>query len=589
MGERMSDQTATLVDVLRQYALECPGRPAVTFLNDGEDQESTLTYSELDARARGIAAVLQERGLSGQPVLLAYPSGLEFVCAFWGCLYAGAIAVPVCPTRPRGRESVQARIRAIAEDTRARLTLLTSGTLKAMESGAMAGQPTFGSACLPTDAIGEAASSGWRSPPIDSKAIAFLQYTSGSTSTPKGVVVSHGNILANVRMIAEGMEFPPGFTVAGWLPLFHDMGLIGNLLTPNCRGGHAVLMSPMDFLQRPVRWLRAISKYRAYVSGGPNFAYALCARKVSEQQKATLDLSAWQVAFCGAERVSPQALDAFATAFASCGFQRRALFPCYGLAEATLMVAGGPAKQGATVRHLVQADLEQGRFTPALQGDAASAIAGCGRPLQEVRIVDPETRAVLEPGRVGEVWIRGSNVAGGYWNRPDLTHDVFGATLSDGADGTFLRTGDLGFLDQESEHGEQLYLVGRIKDLVIVDGRNLYPEDIEATIERAHPAVRQGCCVAFSTLVDDAERLVVVAELDAKVLRRADPESRDRERVIAEVNKIIRAAISEEHDARAHAVLLVEAGAVPKTSSGKLQRSACRAAFNAKTLRAIES
>jgi acyl-CoA synthetase (AMP-forming)/AMP-acid ligase II len=579
------DSAQSFVHLLRDQVRRFPDRPAITCLRDGEAEAARFTYAALDARARAIAASLQQAGLAGERVLLVYPPGPEYVCAFLGCLYAGATAVPIYPPRTSGRESNLDRVRAVAADTRSRVALTERALLEAMPSfEAVAQEALAGARLLATDTIPEGDAERWELPAVGRHTLAFLQYTSGSTSAPKGVMVSHGNILANQEMIGAAMALPQGFCVVGWLPLFHDMGLIGNLLGPLCRGGHAVLMSPIAFLQRPARWLQAISRYRPYISGGPNFGYALCARKVTDRQKESLDLSSWRVAFNGAERVQAGTLEAFAAAFAGCGFRREAFLPCYGLAEATLLVSGGPADGGARVKQVVRAELEAGRVSAATEpGAAATPLVACGVVQQETRLVDPETRTEVPPGQVGEIWTRGPNNAGGYWNRPELSREVFAARLADGTEGEYLRTGDLGFVDGGGPEA-QLYIVGRLKDLVIVDGRNLYPEDVERTVEGAHPEVRAGCCAAFSVLHDGAELLVVVAELEGSRVRAAVEQGRARDQVLAELTKGIRATVSAAHEARVHDVALVTPGGVPKTSSGKLQRAACRAAFLANSL-----
>jgi acyl-CoA synthetase (AMP-forming)/AMP-acid ligase II len=566
---------------MRQIVARFPHRLAVTYLRDGEKEEERLTYADLDARARAIAVMLQEKGLTGERVLLAYPPGAEYICAFWACLYAGAAAVPIYPPRSSGRESSLARIRTVAADTGAQLALTTKSVLDAMHSSAApVGESLFGTPLQASDDVPLAASERWEMPRIDRDTLAFLQYTSGSTSAPKGVMVSHGNILANQDMIGAAMELPDHMTLVGWLPVYHDMGLIGNVLAPLLRAGHVVLMSPVAFLQRPLRLLQAITKYRPYSAGGPNFGYMLCARKVTELQKASLDLSSWRSAFNGAERVSADTLETFASAFAPCGFRRESFFPCYGLAEGTLLVSGGPAHHGPIVKRLVRDELERGHVVEAAPTVARTVVlVSCGRIRQDVRIVDPETQQELEPGRVGEIWALGPNVAGGYWNRPEVSRTVFQATLADGTGAKYLRTGDLGFVDTTDASGPQLYVTGRLKDLIIVDGRNVYPEDVELTVERAHPEVRPGCCIAFGVVTDSTEDLVIVAEVEGNFLRAANSADRGREALVADLVKRIKATVSAEHEARVRDVALVTIGGVPKTSSGKLQRSACRAAF----------
>jgi acyl-CoA synthetase (AMP-forming)/AMP-acid ligase II len=576
----------SLVHVLRDSAERFADSPAVTYLTDGDEERSRLSYAALDAQARSIAATLQGQGLTGERVLLAYPAGTEYVGAFWGCLYAGVVAVPIFPPRATVRASSGGRIRLVAEHTRARLTLTTRAAMESFTSeGGADGEEVFGTPLLATDGDALEVGERWQMPAVAHDSLAFLQYTSGSTSTPKGVMVSHGNILANQDMIGSAAGLPDRLTSVGWLPIYHDMGLIGIILAPLCRAGHVVLMSPVSFLQRPVRFLQAISKYRAHLAGGPNFGYSLCARKVTEQQKATLDLSAWGSAFNGAERIRADTLEAFAAAFASCGFRREAFLPCYGLAESTLMVSGGPANHGPIVKRFVRAELERGAAVEATvaQGDALPLVS-CGAALLDVRIVDPQTQQELPPGRVGEIWVRGPHVAGGYWGRAEVTREVFHATIAGGTGERYLRTGDLGFLERTEQFGAQLYVTGRIKDLIIVDGRNVYPEDVERSVEQAHPEVRPGCCAAFSVVSDAVEDLVLVVEVEVSAMAQAVAAGGERSVVLGELVQRIKATVSAEHEARVRDVVLVRVGSIPKTSSGKLQRSACRAAFLANTL-----
>ncbi len=536
----------TLVEALRWRAEHQPDRLAYTFLLDGESRELHVTYGELDLQARVIAARLQALGAAGERALLLYPAGLQYAAAFLGCLYAGVVAVPAYPPRPNRPDP---RIRAILADARARLVLTTSAVLPNAER-LLGGEP--GVHWLATDGLDAEAAAEWRHPGVSPENLAFLQYTSGSTSAPKGVMVSHGNLVHNQRLIQRAFGVGPGTEVVSWLPLYHDMGLIGSLLGSLWSGCRCVLMSPVDFLQRPLRWMEAVSRYGAAVSGGPNFAYDLCARKVREEDLAALDLSGWRLAFNGAEPVRAETMDRFAAAFAPAGFRRSAFYPCYGLAEATLFVSGG--------------------FVGEAAGEAAGGRApvASGRPAegQEVAVVDPETLRPLADGEVGEIWVRGASVTRGYWSRPEETGSTFGARIAgqEGAEGEapFLRTGDLGFL-----RGGELYVAGRRKDLIILRGRNLYPQDVELTVEKSHPALRPGCGAAFSIEVDGEERLVVVQELRREA-RDADP---------AEVLEAMRRAVAEEHEAQLRAAVLIRTATLPKTSSGKVRRQACREAF----------
>jgi acyl-CoA synthetase (AMP-forming)/AMP-acid ligase II len=583
-------EPVTLIELLRRRALGQPDELAYTFLVDGETKEVHLTYEEVDRQARAIGALLQSLVKTGERALLLYPSGLEYVAAFLGCLYAGVVAVPVYPPDPVRLERTLPRFRAIANDARPSVALTTSPILSMVES-LFTMEPDFQAMhWLATDNLDDDLAAEWRDPEVNSDSLAFLQYTSGSTAAPKGVMVSHGNILHNERTIQQAFGHTEKSTVFGWLPLYHDMGLIGNVLQPLYIGARCILMSPLDFLQRPFRWLQAISRYQARTSGGPNFAYDLCVRKITPEQRATLDLSSWEVAYNGAEPIRRETLERFAATFEPCGFHREALYPCYGLAEATLFVSGG-LKSAPPIFHTVQgAALERNRVVAVSPEDEeAQTLVGSGRTWtdQKIVIVDPESLTRLPPDRVGEVWVSGANVARGYWNLTRETERTFRAYLADTGEGPFLRTGDLGFL----KDGE-LFITGRLKDLIIIDGRNHYPQDIELTVEKSHPALRPGCCAAFSVDVGGKERLVVVTEVD----RRYKPERRPGQvepgsdsapglsSGAEEIIKTIRQAVAEYHDVRAYDVLLLKAGSMPKTSSGKIQRHACRADFLAGVL-----
>lgn len=386
-------------------------------------------------------------------------------------------------------------------------------------------------------------------------------------------MVSHDNILHNERIIQRAFEHNPQSTVVGWLPLFHDMGLIGNMLQPLYLGIPCILMSPAAFLQRPLRWLQAISRYKATTSGGPNFAYDLCVSKITNHERATLDLSSWQVAFNGAEPVRAETLDRFSAAFEACGFAKKAFYPCYGMAETTLLVAGGLKTAPPVVYHVQGAALEQNRVRTAasVQQDTRKLV-GVGKTWldQKIAIVDPESLTLCASDSVGEIWVSGLSVAQGYWNRPEETEQTFHASTADTGEGPFLRTGDLGFL----QLGE-LFVTGRLKDVIIIRGRNHYPQDIELTVEKSHPALRLCCGAAFSVEVEGSERLVVVVEVERSYLRKLD---------VNEVVGVIRKAVSDQHELQVYAVLLLKTGRIPKTSSGKIQRHACRAGFLSKSL-----
>ena len=552
---------ATLVDALRERARERPGEQAYTFLLDGEAEGACWTWGELDRTARVIAGRLQQVAVPGDRALLLYPPGLDFIAAFLACLYAGVLAVPAYP--PRGRRPL-ARLGSILESARPVLALTVEAQVSSVRRALEPAGDAAPAEILATDGSGGEVDA-WRDPGLTPETLAFLQYTSGSTADPKGVMVSHANLLHNEEMIgrAFGQFALSQPVVVGWLPLYHDMGLIGNVLQPLILGAPCVLMAPMAFLQKPVRWLRAISRYRATTSGGPNFAYEQCLQKISEKDRGELDLSSWTMAFNGAEPVRARTLDRFAEAFAACGFSRRSFYPCYGLAEATLFVAGGERTVEPVVARLDAGSLEQGRAVVA--EDAAEGaeriLVGCGRPWlgQEAAIVDPATGQRLGESRVGEIWIAGASVAGGYWRQPEETGRVFGQRLA-GSPHEFFRTGDLGF-----SHGGELFVTGRLKDLIILRGRNHYPQDVELTVENAHPAVRSGCAAAFAVDRDGEERLVVACELDRRLLAEAEAAA-----------AAIRQAIAAEHEVQVAEIALLRPGGVPKTSSGKVRRRACR-------------
>lgn len=575
----------SLVQALECRAEAYPTNVAYTFLADGESDEQQLTYAALQGRVRAVAAHLQTQGLAGQRALLVYQPGLDYIIGLLGCLYAGVTAVPAYPPDPFRLERTLPRFQAITQDARPAAALATSLILTLAGDLLDAHAEFQGVQRIATDVLPETLAEDWRAPKIDGETLAFLQYTSGSTAEPKGVMLTHGNLMHNLGLIHDAFELRPTSQGVLWLPPYHDMGLIGGILQPLYAGLLVVLMSPLDFLQRPFRWLAAVSKYRATHSGGPNFAYDLCVRKVTPQQRTELDLSQWQVAFTGAEPVRADTIDRFCAAFAECGFRREAFYPCYGLAEATLIVSGGKIADPPRCQAVDAGALETGRvLLRAADADGtagATLLMSCGGTLdaQEIAIVDPETCVRCAADQVGEIWVAGDSVAAGYWGRAPATAETFRARLP-GSASTFLRTGDLGFmLDGE------LYVTGRIKDLIIIDGRNHYPQDIEASVERCHAAIRPGCVAAFPITVDGEERLVVTAEV-ARDYRpaAADPNAVPGVFDSASLITVIRRTIAQKHDLRVHAVVLLKAGSALKTSSGKIQRRASRAAFLAGAL-----
>lgn len=563
---------SSLVELLRYRADLSPEKIAFTFLLDKETQTAALKYGELEQQAWNIAKQLQHLGSSEGRALLLYPPGLEFIAAFYGCLYAGVVAVPVYPPRPNQSLS---RLQAILVDAQIAIALTTTTILSNLESQAAQFQlPAL--QWLATDNINDVAPEvGWQEPLTNSDTLALLQYTSGSTGKPKGVMVSHGNLLHNQQIIQQAMQHNEKSIIVGWLPLFHDMGLIGNMLQPLYLGCPCILMSPVAFLQRPLRWLQAISDYKATTSGGPNFAYDLCVRKITPEQRSTLDLSSWEVAFNGAEPIRAATLERFSDIFASCGFRATAFYPCYGMAETTLLVSGG-IKAALPVLKTVEVEaLAQKQIVPARSPHRCRTLVGCGQTWlnQQIAIVDPDTLTDCPPDLVGEIWVSGKSVAQGYWNQPVETNSTFRAYIVDTEEGPFLRTGDLGFL----QDGE-LFVTGRLKDLIIIRGRNHYPQDIELTVEQSHPALRASSQAAFTIDVNGEETLAIASEVEREHLRKLD--------VDAVVRKMLQ-AIAEQHGLEVHTVLLLKTGSIPKTSSGKIRRRACRENFLAGSLDVI--
>jgi amino acid adenylation domain-containing protein/FkbH-like protein len=551
-------------------AQQRPDRTAYTFLEDGETNEISLTYGQLELEARKIGHLLQSRGATGERVLLIYPQGLDYIAAFFGCLYAGAVAVPIYPPRPnRGL----LRVQTIIEDSKAALALTTSDIESKLQTSIkdVAGEAALG--LLATDDLPVGMAERWREPSIDGDTLAFIQYTSGSTSAPKGVMLSHNNLLRNQEAIRLAFRQTPDSIVVGWLPLYHDMGMIGNILQPLYLSGRSILMSPAAFLQSPIRWLKAISHYRATTSGGPNFAYDLCVLKTTPEQRATLDLSSWGVAFNGAEPIRESTLQRFAEAFAPHGFRREASYPCYGLAEATLLISADRKLPEPSCYRAQSAALEQNRVEESFAGeDDARALVSCGLPAPDttIKIVDPKSLSPCSPGEIGEIWVSGPGVAQGYWNRAEETEQTFRAYLASDGQGPFLRTADLGFIK-----GGELFVTGRLKDLIIIRGRNHYPQDIELTVAQTLSNARPNCCAAFSVEAAGEERLVLVQEVERHC--------RDYDAVI----ESIRRAVADEHEVEAYAIALLKPASIPKTSSGKIQRHACRRSFLEGTLNPV--
>lgn len=558
-----------LVELLQHRADTTPQKIAYRFLQDGTTETAQITYAQLNLQARAIAAKLQTLTQPRSRVVLVYTydAAIEFVAAFMGCLYADAIAVTTTP--PRNGKDLGKLAQRVA-DSGAEVILTTSDIIEGFKSKIITNLGVVNKfkhlKWFTTDDIDRELAVSWQQPTIEPDTIAFLQYTSGSTGIPKGVMVTHGNILHNEEMIRQGFAHDENTIVVGWLPLFHDMGLIGNVLQPLYLGTESLLMSPVALAQKPFEWLKAITNYRATTSGGPNFAYDLLCLRATEEYLAQLDLSNWRVAFSGAETVRAETLERFSQIFAPCGFDPKAFYPCYGMAETTLFVTGGQANQQPKVLRVNSSQLEQNKVVVSNAPDG-KAIVSCGQTWldTEVIIVNPETLTECQTDEVGEIWVRGSGVGKGYWQQAQATQDTFAGKLAEADSGDWLRTGDLGFMA-----AGELYITGRLKEVMIFRGRYCYPQHVEQTVQAAHPALRANAGAAFSLDLAGAERLIVVQEVTRQAMR-----SLSEAEKISKIVTAICQQVGEEHEVEVHGICLLKTGSIPKTSSGKIQRRRC--------------
>lgn len=551
--------------LLRTRARERGGEIAFTFLHGDDAINNSITYGQLHEKATHIASKLVQLGASGRPVILLYPTGPEYISAFFGCLYAGSIAVPAYP--PRQNRSIR-RLQSIVQDAEP-VAGLTSRRILAFAHPQLQALSTSGISWIATDSDSPNGAGQWEAPRVRGETIAFLQYTSGSTSEPKGVVLTHRNLLHNSFLIQQCFGSREDGRIVSWLPPYHDMGLIGGILQPIFVGCRCVLIPPAHFVRSPLCWLESLSREKATATIAPNFAYEACARCVSPSQRDRLDLSSLMTAACGSEPIQADVIEAFSEFFAPCGFRAEAFRPCYGLAEATLIVSG----QGQQVPPLV------GRFDPLAfrynrladwNGSPDTRphyVVACGSVCQgaEVVIADPVSGAACGPDQIGEIWVAGPSIAQGYWNRPQDTVDTFRARLSGNGAGCFLRTGDLGFLKDG-----QLFVAGRRKELIVVRGRNHHPHDLEAAARQSHGKLRTTASAAFAVAEDGGERIVIVQEV---------PRPRPSEPEVDSIMDGIRQAIHEECELPVNVIALVEPFTIPKTSSGKIQRHLCREAY----------
>lgn len=568
----------TLSDILRWRAENQAKRIAYTYLIDGENQELHLTYAELDEKARSLAALLQIMGMKGQRALLLFPAGLEFISAFFACLYAGVIAVPAYP--PRLHRSME-RINIIAEDSEPGVIITVASLLPRIKTmfasnGRLNSIPILNIEDTPQELVQK-----WQRLEFDVDSLAFLQFTSGTTGIPKGVKVTHENILSNESIIYENFKHQEDSVIIGWLPFYHDMGLIGNILQPLYGGMRCVLMSPIAFLQKPIRWLQAITKYKGTTSGGNSLAYDLCVNKTDAEQQTGLNLSTWTLAFIGADSIQSSTLERFAAIFKPFGFQRHAFYPCYGLAEATLFVTGGPKNHLFQSISAEPAELQKDRIVKSSNTNEALEFITCGQisSYQKVKIIDPATSHECPENKIGEIWISGPCVAKGYWKCDEDSNRSFHNYISVTGEGPFFGTGDLGFMDRG-----HLYVTGRIRDIITIKGLRYYPHFIEKSIARAHPAINESACSVFSLKSSTVEQLGVVAELkrnwipESCSLNSEDLYSKtgnSKQVNYQELTNVIQQVILEEHKLESHVVALFKLGGIPRTSSGKIRRHAC--------------
>jgi acyl-CoA synthetase (AMP-forming)/AMP-acid ligase II len=556
----------TLVHAIRRWVRERPEAIAFRFLTRFGEHVEELSFAQLDREAAAVAARILEVARPGDRAALVFGSEAGFIRAFFGCLYAGVLAVPAPPpSMHRGG----GRLASLVADCRPAI-VLTDAAIEGVvrrRFEADGGSPSLAWLAVGTVASDAPAASALPPPP-EPDDLALIQYTSGSTAAPRGVVVSHGNLVANALATETSGVDTPSLQSLSWLPLFHDMGLVGQVVVPSYFGATATLMPAFDFLQRPLAWLRAMSDYRATYSLAPNFAYDLCVERAPEGGEAELDLSRWVSAGNGAEPARYTTMKRFAARFGPCGFDVASFFPLYGLAEATLFVSGGPRGIPFGVCRASRAALLANRVEEV--GNAAEAPSvemvgnGCVRADTTAKIVDPDTLEGLPHSIVGEIWLRGPSVAKGYWERPEASRETFEAICaSDGA--RYLRTGDLGFFRER-----QLYICGRLKDLVIVSGRNHHAADLELTLEGCHPDLAKGGAVVFSVDEGDRERPVAVCEIKRSAARDLDA---------GVMAAAVRAALAEHHGLALDDVAIVRHGSLPKTTSGKMMRSACRVMY----------
>ncbi len=596
------DSFSNIVEILRHRGESQKNKKAFTFLLDGEREEASISFGDLDQKARRIAIALRSLSPPGKRATLLYSPGLDYITGFLGCLYAGIIAVPIYPPDPGRLSRTLPRLQAILKDCQPNLILSTQQVHLIGKEIFPQLEEESGIKWVETDNLPTSEDLLFKDIPIDPQSVAFLQYTSGSTREPKGVIISHKNLIYNLRQFLKLFDQFSQTVGVSWLPPYHDMGLVAGILYPIFGGFHTILFSPLDFLKKPIRWLQAITRYGGTISPAPNFAFDLCVRKISQEEKAELNLKSWKFAVNGAEPIRSDTLKNFSSAFEMCGFNPKAFFPCYGLAEATLMVSGGPGLRPPKIKKVDSLNLTKGLIkNVSKKSGRPKFLVSCGNPREgtTVRIINPRTNKPTRSGQIGEIWAAGPGIASGYWNNPDETRKTFQAFIQGTREGPFFRTGDLGYLDKED-----LYLTGRLKDLIIIRGQNYYPQDIEQTVYQSYQGLRPGCGAAFSMEIGKEERLVVVQEIDRRFHDRRierphikpfrerrtssdrrinelppghDPEIRG-EFDFDKAFQNIRRSVAEHHEIDIHQIVFIKPGTIPKTSSGKIQRYACKQA-----------
>ncbi len=554
-----------LIEMLLSHSAKFGDKDAYIFLEDGINEKYKISYHELFLKSSAVASVLQQNHKNAERCLLLFPSGLEFIIGLYGCILSGLIAIPTYPPK---RNRIIDRFWAILEDSEATVILTSGDTGDKLLKNFGEDERLKGIETINIDHIDSLSSYNWKNPEVDPDDPVIFQYTSGSTGWPRGVMATHNNVLSNLEVVNKSFNHSENLVSVGWLPHFHDMGLFGTLIQPFYVGGVSIFMSPSTFIRYPLLWLKAITKYKATTVGGPNFTLDHCVSMVHDEDLVELDLSSIKVFFCGAEPIRKSSFEKFDDKFRSCGFKPEMYYPCYGLAEYTLMAAGGDHFVKPTYLSVDAAHLEEtNKFKIAESSDNARVFVGNGYPWVggKIMIVNPYSGKLSEPDAIGEIWLSGPSVCQGYWNNPEETKETFQAYTADSNEGPFLRTGDLGFI-----YDGQLYVTGRLKDMIIIRGQNHYPQDIEKTVENCHESLREYANAVFSIDVAGEERLAVVQEVERTYLRNLNQE---------EVFEAIRKAVAEEHEIQVYAIVLIRTGSINKTTSGKIMRRASKKAF----------